>query len=128
MTTPADPARFAVTIVHEFQHSKLGALLDLVPLYAPAGTRRLRVPWRPDPRPVGNALQGVYAFMSVAEMWGHLRADPDSAAEAERYFGAILGQVAEGLRALSAADEWTPAGLRFLAGMRARHAEISAWR
>ena len=39
LTRPASAADFAVTLVHEFQHSKLSALLDLVPLYDRGATR-----------------------------------------------------------------------------------------
>ncbi|WP_020523880.1 FxsB family cyclophane-forming radical SAM/SPASM peptide maturase [Catelliglobosispora koreensis] len=69
----ADPDALAVMIVHEFQHGKLGALLDLVDLFDPAAKQLFSVGWRPDPRPVEGALQGTYAHLAVARMW-HTRA------------------------------------------------------
>jgi uncharacterized protein len=50
-----DPSVVAVALVHEFQHTKLGALLDLVDLVADtAAGDELTVGWRPEPRPVGR--------------------------------------------------------------------------
>ena len=52
-----------MTLVHEFQHSKLSAMLDLVPLTDPDDHGRYFAPWRVDPRPLAGLLQGVYAFV-----------------------------------------------------------------
>ncbi|MET0415969.1 MAG: FxsB family cyclophane-forming radical SAM/SPASM peptide maturase [Actinoplanes sp.] len=65
----AGPADLAVLLVHEYQHVKLGAVLDHVDLYDPAYRPRIRVGWRPDPRPVEGVLHGTYAHLAVAEMW-----------------------------------------------------------
>ena len=43
---PSTAAEFAVTLVHEFQHSKLSAMLDLKPLIDPADDRRYFAPWQ----------------------------------------------------------------------------------
>src|SRR5262249_43536232 len=51
LTRPATPADFAVTLVHEFQHSKLSAIIDITPLTEPGNERRYFAPWRVDPRP-----------------------------------------------------------------------------
>ncbi|HEX2745569.1 MAG TPA: FxsB family cyclophane-forming radical SAM/SPASM peptide maturase [Streptosporangiaceae bacterium] len=65
----AFPARddvLAELLLHEFQHVKLNALTDLYPMVsASARPVLLRVPWRPDPRPVVGALHGVYAFLAL---------------------------------------------------------------
>ncbi|WP_328914964.1 MULTISPECIES: aKG-HExxH-type peptide beta-hydroxylase [unclassified Streptomyces] len=59
----------AAGLVHEVQHSKLCALLDLVDLLeSPPGTRCYS-PWREEPRPPSALLQGAYAFMAVAAFW-----------------------------------------------------------
>lgn len=66
---PAEHPALAVMLVHEFQHSKLGALLDLYDLYDPSSQVTISVGWRPDRRPVEGALQGTYAHLAVAEIW-----------------------------------------------------------
>ena len=38
----------AVTLVHEFQHSKLSAVLDIVPLYDNGSGRTFFAPWARD--------------------------------------------------------------------------------
>ncbi|PSL52850.1 HEXXH motif-containing protein [Saccharothrix carnea] len=60
---------FAEALVHELQHSKVNALLDLVGLHTSDATPRHYAPWRDDPRPVDGLLHGVYAFVSVVEFW-----------------------------------------------------------
>ncbi|GAA1373859.1 hypothetical protein GCM10009661_38120 [Catellatospora chokoriensis] len=65
----AEPAALAVILVHEFQHGKLGALLDLCQLLDPSSTEMFMVPWRTDPRPHEGVLQGTYAHVAVADMW-----------------------------------------------------------
>lgn len=69
LTRSASPADFVITMVHEFQHSKLSAVLDLVPLYHFGGTERHCAPCRVAPRPISGLLQGVYAFLAVADTW-----------------------------------------------------------
>ncbi|HEX8344614.1 MAG TPA: FxsB family cyclophane-forming radical SAM/SPASM peptide maturase [Actinoplanes sp.] len=65
----AAPEEMAVLLVHEFQHVKLGAVLDHVDLYDPGYLPRIPVGWRPDPRPVEGVLHGAYAHLAVTEMW-----------------------------------------------------------
>lgn len=119
-THPASPADFAVTVVHEFQHSKLSALLDLTPLYRLDGTELHTVPWRPDPRPTSGLIQGVYAFLAVAEAWQSFRAIPELAETATNQFRELRGQVDVGYRALATSRELTPAGIAFADEMRPR--------
>jgi hypothetical protein len=75
---PSDPAAFAITLVHEFQHAKLSAALDLAPLHT-AGTEAIYyAPWREDPRPLGALLHGIYAHLGVAQFWEtHRRCAPN---------------------------------------------------
>jgi uncharacterized protein len=55
-------------LLHEFQHVKLNALLDLYDLFNATDARRLRVPWRPDPRPVEAVLHGAYAHLATVHL------------------------------------------------------------
>jgi HEXXH motif-containing protein len=126
LTEPESAADFAVTLVHEFQHAKLCALLDLVPLYDASGTETYFAPWRRDPRPVGGLLQGVYAFLGVANVWRLFRADPVLQETAEREFAEIREQVDAGLTALAGCGRLTADGERFVAGMRRTLDELLA--
>jgi HEXXH motif-containing protein len=119
LTRPASAVDLAITLVHEFQHSKLSGLLDLCPLYEPDGRERHFAPWRLDPRPTGGLIQGVYAFLGVAELWRRLRRTADLRDRAEREFAELREQVHAGLVALECSAELTAAGRRFTAGMRA---------
>jgi HEXXH motif-containing protein len=63
------PVSLAATLVHELQHSKLNALLDLIILHTRDPTELSYVPWRDDPRPLTALLHGIYAFTSTIEFW-----------------------------------------------------------
>jgi HEXXH motif-containing protein len=118
LTRPRSAADFAVTLVHEFQHSKLSSALDLVTLYVPDGPERHAAPWRTDPRPTSGLIQGVYAFLGVADTWRALRAAPGLEELATRQFAVTREQVRRGLDALEGSAELTSAGRAFAAGMR----------
>jgi HEXXH motif-containing protein len=118
LTCPGSATEFAVTLVHEFQHSKLSALLDLVPLYVPGGYKLHFAPWRTDARPTSGLIQGVYAFFGVADTWRSLLAAPGLAQQAAREFAIVRRQVQTGLTALEGSTELTPKGSEFAAGMR----------
>lgn len=114
LTRPLSAVDLVVTLVHEFQHSKLSAVLALCPMYAPSGAERHFAPWRTDPRPTGGLLQGVYAFLGVADTWSRLRGiDP----EAEAQFATFRAEVRAGWAALDGSAELTPAGRRFVAAL-----------
>jgi HEXXH motif-containing protein len=70
LSLPSRPELFAVALVHEFQHAKLNAALDLIQFYEPDDRACYYAPWRPDPRPLGALLQGIYAHLGVAGFWG----------------------------------------------------------
>jgi HEXXH motif-containing protein len=72
---PPDAPSLAAMLVHEFQHSRLSGLLHMTPLWKADSRERFYVPWRDDPRPVGGAVQGLYAFFGVTAFWRAL-ADP----------------------------------------------------
>jgi len=80
MSPPPDRYSCAETLVHETQHLKLGALLDLVTLTRPDNGQRYYAPWRPDPRPASGLLHGAYAFLGVSGFWRDQRqsaSEPD---------------------------------------------------
>ncbi len=114
---PATAADFAVTLVHEFQHSKLSGVLDIVELFRPSD-RLFFAPWRTDARPVGGLFQGVYAFIAVADTWRALSADPAAFPQAYREFADARAQVSDALQTLAGSGLLTRTGERFLAGMR----------
>jgi uncharacterized protein len=100
-------------LLHEFQHVKFNAVLDLYDLFDPAYQGRLRVPWREDPRPVEGVLHGTYAFLALT----HLRRSRGRAGLAD--FLRLRSWVRDASEALSATGALTPDGERFVAGMAA---------
>ncbi|MBB2944658.1 uncharacterized protein FB565_004391 [Actinoplanes lutulentus] len=115
LTQPLSAHDFAVTLVHEFQHSKLSAFLDMYQLTNPRDRRLHFAPWRVDPRPLAGLLQGVYAFAGVADTWRSLR---DEITEAELRFAESRLQVDRGLTAIERSGSLTPDGVRFTAALR----------
>jgi uncharacterized protein len=73
MSRQPDKYTCAETLVHETQHLKLCALLDLVTLTMPDNGQRYYAPWRTDPRPASSLLQGAYAFLGVGGFWREQR-------------------------------------------------------
>jgi uncharacterized protein len=118
LTRPPTAADFAVTIVHEFQHSKLSALLDLVPLTDPDDRARYFAPWRTDPRPLAGLMQGVYAFAGVADTWRGLRAVDSLAAVAQARFAEARLQVDRGLTSVERSGALTSDGEKVAAQLR----------
>ncbi|MFI9598758.1 aKG-HExxH-type peptide beta-hydroxylase [Streptomyces sp. NPDC052043] len=113
---PADPGRLALTLLHEFQHSKLSALTDLVTLHEPDGRPWLYAPWRPDPRPPGGLLQGIYAHLGDLAFWddrGGRRHGPEPADSAWRV-ARVQAQTERGLAQAATHVRLTRLGRRFL--------------
>lgn len=110
---PETPAAMAETLLHELQHSKLNALLDLVPLQQPGEDRLCYAPWRQDPRPLSGLLHGIYAFVGVTEYWyRQWQSHPGATAAFE--LAHHQEQVREAVRALGSTPELTSEGARFL--------------
>jgi HEXXH motif-containing protein len=105
-------------MVHEFQHSKLNAILDLVAFYDHGDPTTYFAPWRLDPRPIGGLYQGVYAFLGVADVMGRLCGEPELRESAERQFAITREQVRCGLETLLGAPSLTTQGRQFAAGIR----------
>jgi uncharacterized protein len=124
---PAAPETLALLLVHEFQHVKLGAVLDLVDLYDPACDALFYAPWRPDPRPLEGLLQGTYAHLAVVDFW-LVRWRGGGGRRAETRFSRWRDQTAEALDTLAGSGALTEAGERFVAGLRRALAadEVSA--
>ncbi|MBX6387728.1 MAG: HEXXH motif domain-containing protein [Frankia sp.] len=128
LTLPHSGLAMAASLVHELAHSRLSALLDLVPLFVPERRTCYYSPWRRDPRPVPGLIQGAYAFLTLIDFWNVHRASADDVGARLAHFEyarwrAGLGGV---LDSIVRSGTLTAPGHRFLAGMRARLAVISA--
>jgi uncharacterized protein len=109
LAPPATASAMALLVLHETQHLKLGALLDLIDLDTGDGQARHHAPWRGDPRPVRGLLQGTYAHLGVTEFWR--RRDG-------RQFAYWRAQTSRAAATLAGSGELTEAGARFVAGIR----------
>jgi uncharacterized protein len=117
----------ALLMIHEFQHVKLGAVLDMADLHDPHDTRLFEAPWREDPRPLEGLLQGTYAHVGVTDYWRVRRfTAPDSGerARAEAEFGRWFGHTLRATRVLAGSGSLTPLGLRFVEALRTT---LEAW-
>ncbi|MGY5070148.1 HEXXH motif domain-containing protein [Streptomyces griseus] len=116
---PPNGAALAETMVHEFQHSKLGALLHLFAMLDDDRTEEHYAPWRPDPRHLPGLLHGAYAFVGVAGFWrdriGDRAADPLELAPFR--FALRRIQTRTVLRTLATRAALTGPGRRLVAGL-----------
>ncbi|MBL7549384.1 HEXXH motif domain-containing protein [Frankia sp. AgB1.9] len=120
LTTPEDGLSLAVTLVHEFQHTKLLALIDVVELCEP-GDEVHYAPWRPDPRPVSGLLHGAYAYLGVTDFWRRYRSAARGAPARLAQFEFARWQAAlrRTLPVLRTSRLLTALGAEFVAGMAA---------
>jgi uncharacterized protein len=118
---PDSADTLAMLLLHEFQHVKLGALLDLFDLCDRDDTRRFYAPWRDDPRPLEPLLQGTYAHIAVTEFWRvRWRQLPSAQAEAAAArFALWRVQTSAAADTLAESGSLTPLGARFVDGIRA---------
>ena len=116
---PVSSVRLAVTLVHEVQHAKLAALLDVVRLVREDGGRRYYAPWREDPRPIGGLLQGAYAHLGVSGFWRRQRHRERgaSAVRAHTEFARWRAGTLQVTRTLLGSGGLTEAGEVFVTGM-----------
>jgi len=123
---PPDPDTLALLLIHEFQHVKLGAVLDLFDLCDPADRRLFYAPWRDDPRPVEALLQGAYAHVGVTDYWRgrRHRADGAEALVADQRFAQWRLLTTEAIDTLAGSGALTPLGSRFVARMRST---VESW-
>lgn len=107
--------------IHEFQHNKLHAQLELDPLLHNAFFPLYSSPVRPDPRPLQGVLLAVHAFLPVARLYQLMRAaghpgtrGPDF----ERRYAQIVAGNHEGTTVLLAHGHPTPIGRALLDEIR----------
>ncbi len=108
---PDDPATLALLLMHEFQHVKLGGVLDLFDLYDESDQRLFPAPWRDDPRPLEGLLQGTYAHLAVTDFWRVYEPDGERFLRWGRH-------TARAIEVLAESGSLTPLGYRFVARMR----------
>jgi len=129
MTLPSDARTGAVTLVHEVQHAKLAALMDLVPLVESVASQRFYAPWRQDPRPLLGLLHGAYAYLGIIAFWRRQRQfEQDSDAEfiAEVEFARWRQATTETVHTIVSRPELTSHGRTFTEYMSATLAEMSS--
>ncbi|CAL9374119.1 hypothetical protein SUDANB176_00928 [Streptomyces sp. enrichment culture] len=124
LSTPPDAVELAVTLVHEFRHMKLNAVLDSLDLYDDEGPEELYyAPWRDDPRPLPGFFHGVFAFLGVVEFWrrlAHRAADATLRRRARFQLLYWRAQTGEAYEALRSSPRLTEAGREFTARMGTR--------
>jgi uncharacterized protein len=116
---PDDPVTLALLLMHEFQHVKLGAVLDVYDLFDPDDKRLYHAPWRQDPRPLEGLLQGTYAHLAVCDFW-RVRAalgEHDQSEAAQRYEH-WRAHTAAATETLADSGSLTSLGMRFANAMR----------
>ena len=117
---PPSPVSTAETLVHEFQHTKLCGLLDMLPLIDPSDKRGY-APWRDDPRPLGGILQGVYAFTGIVCFWNiqrQLETEPDAILRANVLYERWRLAIDLATDTLLGSGSLTPRGTEFVTVMR----------
>jgi uncharacterized protein len=119
LALPADGPTFALLMIHEFQHVKLGALLDLYDFYDSADNHLYYAPWREDPRPIEGLYQGTYAHLAVTDYWRVRRHGLAGAARtaAEAQFARWRTHTAEAVRVLLGSGALTGHGEHFAHAM-----------
>ena len=114
---PADPVTLALLLIHEFQHVKLGAVLDLYDLFDPADDRLFHAPWREGKHVLGDLWQGTYAHLAVTDFWRarqRFAADP----AAGQLFEHRRAQTRDAIETLASSGSLTPLGTWFIGEMR----------
>ncbi len=116
-----DPVILASVLVHECQHAKLNAVLDLIPLSEP-DQARYYAPWREDPRPLGGLLHGAYAYLGVSDFWRLQSLVPATPhrSYAQLEFARWSDCTARAAETLLGSGRLTAAGSRFVHRMRDR--------
>ncbi|WP_328563224.1 aKG-HExxH-type peptide beta-hydroxylase [Streptomyces coelicoflavus] len=117
ISRPGSGLALAETLVHEFQHSKLAALLHLFPLLDDDREERYYAPWRADPRHLTGLLHGAYAFTGVAGFWRDRLTEPAHAEAAAYHFALRRLQCRLVVRTLLTSARLTAPGHRLVAGL-----------
>ncbi|BCY08904.1 HEXXH motif domain-containing protein [Actinoplanes sp. L3-i22] len=121
LSSPTNPVDLAATLVHEYQHIKLGGLMHLCPLHRQEGRAELYAPWRDDPRPLGGLVQGVFAFHGIAAFYRkHTRVTEGPERRVAQFAYALSrAQTATGLEVARRSGGLTEVGEQFFAGLAA---------
>lgn len=117
---PIEATTLAVSLIHECQHIKLGALLDLVTLTRETDDAVHYAPWRRDPRPVAGLLQGAYAYLGIVSFWRryHPTASEREARRARFAYALWRRSTLAAVDDLLASGDLTELGLWFVTTMR----------
>ena len=113
-----DPESMAESLAHELRHTKLIALLDLVPLLDAVPGERFYAPWREDPRPLLGLLHGTYAYAGVTEFWRQQRTHAYSS-RADVEFARWRASALAATETLLTSGRLTDAGREFVSNMAA---------
>ncbi|GIJ48488.1 HEXXH motif domain-containing protein [Virgisporangium aliadipatigenens] len=128
VSEPPDATTLAVSLVHEFQHIKLGALMHLFHLTEEDDGSLYYAPWRDDPRPLAGLLQGIYAFFGIAEFWRRHRLSVTGRDRLLAEFDYLYarGQTVEALRSVRRAPALTGKGRAVIDGLERSAADWAA--
>ena len=120
MALPDDPVTLARLLIQEFQHMKLGAILDLYDLYDPDGDRLFPAPWGEGKLHLEGLLRGAYAQLAVTEFWRARQqfTTGPSAEVAGQWFAQSRADTAEAIETLLDSASLTPLGTSFVQEMR----------
>jgi hypothetical protein len=113
---PRDEVECAETLLHEFRHVVLGAIINHVPLVDQAARWTGHAPWRSDPRPAEGLLQGCFAYAGLIGLWRRLLSTEhhdQASAELGTWYEATRAALAE----LAGSGALTAYGLAFTAAM-----------
>lgn len=113
---PADPVDLALLLIHEFQHVKLGAILDLYDLYDQADDRLFHAPWGEGKGSLEKLLQGAYSHLAVTDFWRarqNITAGP-AAEEAGKRFVHWRAHTRDAIDTLASSGSLTPLGTWFV--------------
>jgi uncharacterized protein len=119
--TPADPVALALLLIHEFQHVKLGAVLDLYDLYDdPADDRSFHAPRGEGKGSLERLLQCAYSYLAVTDFWRarqYITAGPAAEAAEERFVH-WRAHTRDAIETLASSRSLTPLGTWFVDEMR----------
>lgn len=116
-------------VVHELQHNKLNAQLELDPLLEDAFAPVHRSPVRPDPRPLHGVLLAVHAFLPIAILYERMIAAGDPRASRPEFrarFEQIVKTNREAAEVVLANGRPTPLGAELLDEIRRLDAHFRA--
>ncbi|RII16007.1 hypothetical protein DSC45_15580 [Streptomyces sp. YIM 130001] len=130
-TAPPAPDVFAVTLVHELQHTKLVALSQLVTLHQAGPDRRYFAPWRTGPRQFDGLFQGTYSHLALADFFQQRALTAAHHPDREAAWSAharCREQVAAALPVLAGSPDLTVPGRRFVDEMIGRYERMAQHR